>query len=312
MKYCISYATDNNYVPHVAASLVSLFENNKKVLFNVYILTNSVSENHSQNLQTIANDYGQSISFISIDSLINKLSELNVAVNSLSISTYSRLFLAEILPDEIDKILYLDCDTIIVGNITDIWKHNITNLYIAGVIDTMYPNYKSSISLPLNKPYINAGILFINLEKWRNGATELFMDFIKKFDGKVPHLDQGVINGVFHDKEILELKFNVQTPVFLFNKYKNLLNYFSLTDYYSKKEFLEAKKNPVIIHYSSFFADRPWFSFCLHPKKNLYRKYLTCTPYFSNKLLSNKKSTFVKKIKSIFFVYAQSIYLKIR
>lgn len=313
MRYNISYATDNNYARHVAASLVSLFENNPNIVFDIYILTNCVKQEHLNHLNTIAVNYSQNITFIPIDNLFNKFSDLSLSINNLTISTYSRLFLSEVLPEEIDKILYLDCDIIINGNIIDIWKYNIEDFYLAGVIDTMYPNYKTSIFLPQDKPYINAGVLFINLTKWRDNVIEKdFVNFINKFDGNVPHLDQGVINGVFHEKVILDLKYNVQTPIFLFKKYENLLNFFSLEDYYSYEEVSRAKTEPIIIHYSAFFADRPWFTFCLHPLKKLYLKYLKLTPYGLESVSNNSNSTLIKKIKSLLFVYAQSIYLKIR
>lgn len=313
MKYCVSYATDENYVQHVAVSLVSLFENNQKDLFDVYILVNNVTESHLKNLKLIGTAYKQNIFFISISHLIENLSKLNFSVNKLTITTYARLFLSKLLPEYVDRILYLDCDTVIVGDITGIWKHDITDLYVAGVIDTMFPYYKESIFLPQDKYYINAGVLFINIKKWRNEDVDLrFLEFINSFKGSVPHLDQGVINGVFHDKEILELKYNVQTPVFLIKRYSNLLRYFSLTNYYSEKDFLESKNGPVIIHYSSFFANRPWFSFCLHPMKSIYINYLEKTPYRSNKLVRNPRLTLSWKVKALFFVYVQSIYFKVK
>lgn len=312
MRYSVSYATDNNYVQHVAASLVSLFQNNR-ASFDVYILCNALLDVHVQNIHSIAEKYHQKIYFISVETMINSLLESNVAVNKLSISTYSRLFMSKLIPSDVDKILYLDCDTIIVGDITGIWQQDISNFYVAGVIDTMFPYYKKSIYLPNEKMYINAGVLFVNLKKWRESSIDKeFMSFIDKFDGKVPHLDQGVINGVFHDKAILDLKYNVQTPVFLINKYRNLLTFFSLTNYYSERTFVESRKNPVIIHYSAFFADRPWFRFCLHPKRCLYIKCLKETPYYISKLPINKNSSIITKMKSLFFVFMQPLYFKLK
>ena len=313
MRYNIAYATDDNYVQHVAVSLVSLFSNNVNVRFEVYILSNAVSEVNMAHLKDIEKEYEQTIYFIPVEQLLSKLSENNVSVNKLSISTYSRLYLSTLIPDNVNELLYLDCDTIIVGEIKGIWDFNLSDIFVAGVIDTMFPYYKKAIGLPNEKFYINAGVLFINLAKWRISSIEnAFMEFINRYDGKVPHLDQGIINGVFHDKGILDLKYNVQTPIFLFKKFNKMLNYFSLSNYYSESMFESAQKNPLIIHYSAFYADRPWFKFCLHPKKYLYYKYLELTPYKHCPLSKNVRSTLKNKVKSIFFVYCQNIYLKLR
>lgn len=311
-KCSVAYATDNNYAQHVAVSLVSLFENTN-IALDVYVLADHLASSHMLNLLSIGRKYEQNIIFISVDNLTSILKGYNVAINNLSISTYSRLFLSVLLPETVERVLYLDCDTVIVDDISFLWSIPMYDYFIGGVIDTMFPNYKKDIFLPEDKYYVNAGVLLIDLTKWRCvKAEQLFTDFINKFNGNVPHLDQGVINGVFHDKLILDLKYNVQTPVFLIKRYMNILRFFSLANYYSSDEVASSKAKPVIIHYSSFFADRPWFEFCLHPRKKRYLNYLEMTPYKDCKLIKNPKRTFRRKIKSIFFVYFQSLYFFMR
>ena len=312
MKYNVCFATDNNYAQHVAVALTSLFVNNKNIdELEVYVLSNKITHKNINKIKEIEERFERSINFINVDN-IEALIGIKVNVNALSISTYLRLFLIKLLPKEVDTVLYLDCDVIIDSNIDQIWECDIANNYVAGVIDTMYPHYFEGIGLPLNKYYINAGVLLINLKKWRDdNVTNKFIQFIDRFKGDVPHLDQGVINGVFQDKLILDLKYNVQTPLFIFKKYKTIIDFFKLNNYYTENEWQHAREFPIIIHYSSSYAGRPWFKYSFHPKRERYRYYKKLSPYKGN-TLQNENVSFLRKIKNFLMINFQSIFLKLR
>jgi len=309
MKYNVCFATDNNYSQHLAVALTSLFVNNKNINeLEVYVLSNKISHQNINKLKKIEERFERIIKFINVDN-IEALIGITVNVNALSISTYLRLFLTKLLPESVNTVLYLDCDIIVDSNIDLIWDCDIDNNYVAGVMDTMYPEYFEGIGLPINKCYINAGVLLINLKKWRDvNITLKFIQFINKFKGNVPHLDQGVINGVLQDKLILDLKYNVQTPLFIFKKYKYLIDFFKLNNYYTEKNWNYAKEFPTIIHYSSSYAGRPWFKYSFHPKKSLYRYYKKISPYSENKL-QNENVSIIRKIKYFLMINFQSVYL---
>jgi lipopolysaccharide biosynthesis glycosyltransferase len=309
MRYNVCLATDDGYAQHLATALTSLLINNKNINeLDVYVLGNKLSEVNIEKINSIGGKFNRLVNFIDVINL-EELIGTKVNVNALSITTYTRLFLGELLPKEVDVILYLDCDVIVDGNIENLWNCDINNNYIGGVIDTMYPSYFKDIDLPLNKYYVNAGVLLMNLKKWRNdNITKKFIQFIDKYNGNVPHLDQGVINGVFKDKLILDLKYNVQTPLFIFKKFNYMMDFYKLNNYYNENEWKEAKQNPIIIHYSSSYASRPWFKPCFHPKKNKYRSYKEKSPYRNNKLLGENIS-FFRKVKNFLMINFQLIYL---
>lgn len=311
----IAYATDNGYAQHVAVSLYSLFSSAKSSdRYKIYILDNNLAEFHRNNLIETARYFNQELSFIDISDIGSRLpSDIDTA--NLSISTYCRLFVAQLLPVDIEKVLYLDCDTYINDDLMEITEYLPANddWYVAGVEDTMYPHMKEGIGLSRDALYINAGVLLINLSKWRgDNVLDRFLDFIKLHDGAVPHLDQGVINGVFKNGKIrLPLRYNVQSPIFAFHKREDLLRFFSLSNFYDSNAVSLARKNPAIIHYTSFFLERPWFRFSIHPYKKLYRNTLQLTPYSHAELLHNNIS-FKGKIKDLSFKYLQPLYLKLR
>ena len=172
---------------------------------------------------------------------------------------------------------------------------------------------KEGIGLSRDSLYINAGVLLINLRKWRqNDVIEKFIGFIRQHNGAVPHLDQGVINGVFVDGKLrLPLRYNVQAPIFAIHRRRDILSYFSMTGFYDAESIARARKNPAVIHYTSFFLERPWFRFSLHPYRKLYRRTLRLTPYSGARLQPDRIGV-VGKLKDLGFKYFQPLYLKLR
>lgn len=312
MKYYISYASDNNYVQHLTASVISLFRNNRSCEFHVYILSNEIEEYKIEQLKEIAREHGHIIEIIEINEKISNIKDKIAITGHLTISAYSRLFLASLVSESVEKILYLDCDTIINGDITPIWNYDIDKYYIAGVLDNINPDIKLKTKMELSDDYINSGVVLVNLKRWREDRMESkFLDFIASFDYQVPHHDQGVLNSVIREKFLLPLKYNVQTPVFLMS-HKNLLHYFNLNSFYSKQEYDDSKTSSVIIHFTPFYTDKPWCEFCLHPLKELYTKSLEETMYSNVKLLENGYFTFVKRVRCVLFTKLQGLFLLLK
>lgn len=308
-KLHIVYATDDNYAQHVAVSIKSICNSTKDISnFDFYILGNNLSPSIVDKLRIMLTTSCLSYNLIDISNYFNNLPE-GISVANLSISTYSRLFLADILPHEVERVLYLDCDTLIMQDISALCDFPMGNNLIGGVEDTMYSEMKTQIGLDTNDSYINAGVLLINLKGWReNKITPVFLDFISKYNGEVPHLDQGVINGIFRNHLVLPLRYNVQSPIYAIHKYERLLKFYRIKSFYTKEEMDQAKANPTIIHFTSFFVERPWFRFCLHPKRNLYRDLLRETPFAGNKLQKNRYGI-TRMIRMLCFRYLQPMYL---
>lgn len=307
----VVYATDDNYVRHVSVSLISLFEHTTSTDFNIYIVGNNLSSSNSKYLIDLAKGYGKDIQILDCSKILRLLPK-DLNTGNLSISTYIRLFSASLIPKEIEKVLYLDCDTYICVDIHELFDMPLENNLVAGVEDTMYPHLKTDIGLKQDARYINAGVLLINLELWRKeGIQQRFIEFINKFNGQVPHLDQGVINGVLKSRiKFLPLKYNVQSPVYAFHKYDRMLAFHEMSQYYPQEEFIQAKKKPAIIHYTSFFTGRPWEKGCIHPLRLYYHNSINKTIFATNPY--TKKLSTTRRLKMLCFKYFQPIYLLVR
>ena len=170
----------------------------------------------------------------------------------ISIATYFRLKLPSLLPN-VDKIIYFDCDVIINSSLKELYKTDVEDYPIAGIIDI-----KKKI-VKINPTYVNAGILIMNLEYMRKfGFEEKFYQYTKDNFENIKCGDQEIINEVCKGNiKIVPNKWNVQ-----------ISNFTNRSDY---------MKNPNIIHYVS--KNKPWQFGSFSYRKELFYKYLQLTPW---------------------------------
>lgn len=300
----IAYTFDDNYAQHGGISLLSLLENNIDLPeIVVYIIDNNISIRNKQNIKDICNKYNRSISFIGVD-LIKDRIKINT---SFSISAYGCIFLDFI--ENIDKILVIDADTIINGSIRDLYNTSIDNCLVAGVQDTINPYYIGKTGLSYNDRYINSGVLLLNLKLWRDKEiTKKAIEYILENNGNPPFDDQGTVNNVCNGYiKILEPKYNLMNPMNMFSTLR-IKGLYKIDNYYSQNEIDEAVNNPIIIHFTAEYYNRPWFDDCSHPKRYLYDSFLSKSPWKGSLHKPSKISTNCKIQKIIydnfpFFIY---------
>lgn len=314
MDLNIVYSSDDNYCEYMGVSIKSLFSNNEEFRnITVYILDNKISDLNKDRILRLAKEYKREIFFIEFSDIEKKAgTELS---NDRSLSMYSRLFLGSILPNSIDKIIYMDCDSLVLSSLKQLWELDINNYLVAGVNDIISSYNKKSIGI-YDEKYVNSGFLLINLKRWREENQEEEMkQFIYRFGGNVPKHDQGVINGTMHDSMLLiEPKYNSITPFFEMD-YSKLIKIYNLKEYYSYNEISEATNKPVFVHFVPSFSKRPWIIGSHHPLKDLYLEYKMDSPWKDTNLQKDKSKFHVKILSLIhryFPFFFLSLIVKIR
>lgn len=295
-KINVLVCTDDNYVPQCGIMLTSLFVNNKSNNLQIFVLSEEINENNKRLLCNTANNYGVEMHFVSIDK--DMLQGFNNTIklgDHVSLAAYYRLFCSNILPQDIDKVLYLDCDIIINRDIADLYNYNIDNYALAGVIDENYfcSEYYDRLDLDRNViTYINSGVLLINLNYWRKyNVTSRCVECVHSIPQKLLFHDQDTLNVVLKNEiNYLPITWNFQTAfLYCINQEKYEENIL--------KEINSIINNPSIIHYTG--TSKPWFSSCYHPYKNYYLYYKAMSEWRDWKLIRSESS--VSKIKRAFY-----------
>lgn len=268
----IVFCTDNNYVMPCGIAIISLFENNKDTEINIHIIGSNISDVSENILKGITDKYGAQIFFYSIEEKdLKKFDQVPVGSQHLTSSCYTRLFLANILPHHIEKIIYLDCDLIILDKLSELWNTNINGFSVAGVIDspTFLAKTYEELKYSDKYPYINSGVLLINLKYWRdNDVITSFLMYSQNNYENIRWNDQDIINGVLHNSILLlSIRYNIHH--FFFKRR------FDVDEY--KKDREHALRNPVIVHFTN--PAKPWFKESDHPMTDKYLEYKKISPW---------------------------------
>lgn len=298
----VVFSSDDNYARHAGISITSLYENNQNTEeINVFLIDDYISNENHQRLDSIAHRYGREISYIPFANY-----KKNLQLNNkweLPISAYARLFVAEMVPADVDRLLYLDCDTVICDSLQELWNTDLHGNTIGAVEDVASCVFREETGIAEPFRYFCSGIILIDLKKWREtDAQQRLLDYLDSKNGVVRHHDQTILNGVFwNDCYMLHPRYDALTPTFVMS-YQNLRAYFRLWDlYYSKREIKESIRKPAIIHFTSSNVGRPWEN-NKHPKAKVYQEYWRKSEWCDIPMCGFKPS-YDKKQRRIFWLY---------
>jgi lipopolysaccharide biosynthesis glycosyltransferase len=281
----VVFCVDENFVQHLLVALTSLCDHNPTNILEVYIVDGGVTEQSKKLLRGHSTKSGYQLKFIHIDTSL--YSDFLVD-GHISRATYYRISVPELLPAH-DKAMYLDCDIIINNSIEDLWTIDLgTNALAAAPERTNIRNREMGLG---NTKTFNAGVLLLNLKKWREERlTAKVLRYIYENPDKIKFHDQDALNGVLvNDWLELPIKWNLTAP------------YVSPLEKVRDKEMLEQINNPAIVHFSESF--KPWHYQLRHPYKHLYYKYLNNTEFKSYTPPDRTLINVLKKTASLTLIY---------
>lgn len=265
----IVYSCDSHFFNLFFISVVSLFETNKDVrTIRVYLLGKEISSENRKRTETLMSKYGRQIIFIDMEMYGSRLRFWEKEEDS----RYARLLLGEII--KADKVIYLDCDTMICRSLENLWETDISGYYGGAVLDTVRKNARDEAGIQKGGAYYNSGVLLLNLKEWReDDVLSLFRQYKQRITKGI-YRDQRVINACISEKILtLHPRYNL-LPEMLDCK-ASLIRFLTGTKrFYSDEELTDARENPVVVHFAGKSIDRPWYGNCEHPYKDKYRMYV--------------------------------------
>lgn len=287
----IVLAADNNYIQHCVTTLTSILENSDSTI-DFFILTSGFTEESISVLTNIENKYKCKIAIIYVNNDIFKNAPLPESLKHINLVTYYRILIPQLLPENIHKVIYLDCDIVVRKDIKELWEIELGNVALGAVFQTPLASIEDRNRLNISDEfgYFNAGVLLINLTLWRNdNIMDKCMHYMSKNRDLIIYHDQDILNAVLFDNVVaIPFKWNMMTHYFFkTNKWVNILE---------KKTILEIQKeqkDPSLIHY--VFVPKPWDKNCDHPFKNEYFYYATK----NNTSIRIPQDDFIFKIKQL-------------
>ena len=277
------YASDDNYAWLMGISMISLFENNKESKdINVFLFGDNLSMDNQNMMTSIAEKYGRKCYHVDVE-------KINIPQVLMSErypkSTFSRLFAYDLLPREVEKLIYLDCDTIVMGSLEDMYNMDVEGKAFLATRDCMGKAYKRKIGLKESDTYINAGVMLMNMKRLREiPIADRMVKFVDKYAEAMTYADQEIVNGIFQDDlGILPVEYDMQSQ-FVQYDYEEIVRIRHPHRFYTKEEIEYGKEHPKIYHYTTCMLDiRPWFSDSKLVNAWAFDKYMQMSPWKDKK-----------------------------
>ncbi len=253
INICLS--CDDKYAKYAGVVIASVLLNaGEEDEFSFYVLDGGISEGAKLRINRLKTIRNCEIEFVKVDPSQFDVYKDILTHEYISIATYYRLKLSQLLP-AVDRVIYLDCDVIVRSSLAEFYNTALNDNYMAGVIDARVkykPKWKDT-------KYVNAGVLLMDLNKIRwDNVEDKFVEYTKNNIENIKAGDQDIINFTLEGKiKIVDDRWNVQVSSFL-----------------SRSSFT---KDPFIIHYIA--KQKPWIFASYNHFKKEYFKVLAHTPW---------------------------------
>lgn len=282
--YHVTCSTDENYVQHCVVMLCSLMENNKSLHICVHLLYKSLSENSVKLIRDLCERYANDVVLYDIDDA--SLRSFTISGNhKLTVACYYRLLLPSLLCNDIHRVLYLDCDIVVLKDIQELFDLDLGNRPLAAIPDAtpVSNHHRFLMGLGIDEKAFCSGVMMINLDYWRNNCSqERMLKFATMMGDSLIMEDQDILNHEFRGKWL-------QLPY----KYgKTPLSVAVLDTDQRMYDILEYVNDPSILHYSAKL--KPWLNVWF-PDRHYYLDYLAQSGFPNPKFIAIS-STYRRKV----------------
>jgi lipopolysaccharide biosynthesis glycosyltransferase len=280
---CLTF--DRNYLAPAAAVIRSclVHTDGQAPQFEI-VHDETVSRQDRQRIETMCRDAGAAVNFHLMDD--HRLRGLPHADRFGSI-VWWRLFLPELI-DGVDRVLYLDCDTLVLSSLRPLWDEDLGARVLAAVANVVEPPMREHVAA-LGVDYVggffNAGVLLLQLDRMRDErSTDELVDYAVRHHKTLTWNDQDALNVVFKGRwHSLHPRWNAQNNLWSWRAWA--------IDLFGPEVVAEAVSAPAIRHFEGPSVAKPWHYLCPVPHRDAYFEMLRQTPWAGAPMQDRTAST---------------------
>lgn len=267
-------------------SVYSLLENNRAAEeINIYLAGENISPENKKTINEMIQQYNRKFFYIDTDNICKRFEEQGVEkYKGKTYSTYLKHLIATEIKEPIERLLYMDSDTIVDGSLEELFSMPLEKPLYMG-LDIMWDFYRAKLGLEKDWPYYNAGIILYNIPVWKkHNCPNRYWDFIKTQKKQYVLADQditpilfGMNNNADGEIGILPLRYNYfRKKEALYSSIKEAKSIF-----YTAEEIEEASGAVSVYHCAKYRGERPWEKGNDHPFKPVFDRYNVKSPWSS-------------------------------
>ncbi len=268
----IASALNKKYIPYTVVMLTSVCENNPEHV-DAYLFNSELDDGDFDCIRKALSAYDISVHPVNVDR--KRFNDRLPRNNQWSIEMYYRLLATELLPQDMDRLLYLDVDLVVDGDLRELYYGHFKEAEIIVFDDKGGKNIPSSYGKKHQEMfahaysqgyrYFNSGVMLLNLKLLRERYTfDTYLDAIREWNYEMEAPDQDILNWV-HWKNVRHGDFR---------KY----DYFARVAHNDGIDYEAAKRDIVILH---FAGDKPWnYSNFHYDLEKIWWYYAKLTPFY--------------------------------
>ncbi len=284
---------DDTFAMPLAVTLASAIANlNNDRRLSIFVLDGGLSPASVRKIASLGKPGRVAIRVLRPD--VSCLKDLPVS-GHVNFCTYLRVLLPRVLPESVQRVIYLDSDLIVLADLGRLWDEAGNEWHCraaqemsAPVMNARLglPKYKScaqylstirpvpnydALGLPPSQKYFNGGVMLIDLAKWRrDDITSQLLCCLHDHRRHVRWWDQYALNVVLADKwGELDCRWNQTSQIYTFPSWDR-----SPLD---EEAFEQLRSDPFIVHFNA--RRKPWHLGCQHPWREAFFKYVGMTPW---------------------------------
>lgn len=242
---------NSSYVEQLIVMLTSLIFSNPGISFIVYIMYSSMTERDFAFINRYIEKSNCSIIRIRVPEHL--FSNLPIT-RRYPQEMYYRIFAAQFLPKELDRVLYLDPDLVVINPLDKLYSIDFRgNLFAAAphISEFIEKLNRIRLKMPKNSTYINSGVMMLNLSLLRQQNIREIFDYMKKYRNFLFLPDQDAINGVYCGKIL-----TIDPKIYNLSDRYYILHNLRPKNKNCKINLDWIQRNTVIIHY--YGKNKPW------------------------------------------------------
>lgn len=276
-RIALTCSSDDGYAPHATVMLSSALRNTPRAQFVIHYLTDPDFPEATRALvrQSLAR-FGKRVElhFHTVpDEWVRDLPLFGfMKPGEIRPVMWYRLFLPRLLPDE-PKVLYLDCDTLVIDSLEWLWQRELGEHALAAVSNPFWDGdnrWYAKLGLSGPEQYFNSGVMLLNLERFRAAQlTEAVLAHGRANAGWTRFGDQDSLVAVLHTQRLpLPPRWNVMRILMMAPQSRQL---------FAAAELEDAIRRPAIIHFEG--STKPWVNPAKHPYGRLHARYARRLPW---------------------------------
>jgi len=284
-RVVVALTFDANYLAPAATVMRScLVHTGGEALQFEVIHDETLSRHDRRRLEAMCGDAGAEIHLHRMDE--RRLRGLP-RVDRFGSIVWWRLFLPDLL-EELGRVLYLDCDTLVLSSLHRLWGEDLGASALAAVANVIEPAMREHVAnLGIEYPggFFNAGVLLLQLERMRGErSTDELVDYAVRHQKTLTWNDQDALNVIFNERwHALHPRWNAQNNLWSWRDWA--------MDVFGSEILDDAVSAPAIRHFEGPSVAKPWHYLCPAPHRDLYLQMLTQTPWAGTPMQDRTPST---------------------